>query len=80
MNTDKGKFEDNGSERAVIAAILAEPDLLIDVQAKLEEDDFLSDHHRALYSILCYLSKEGVESFDLMVICDVAEKKEMLKR
>jgi replicative DNA helicase len=79
MDSDKGKFGDNGSERAVIAAILAEPDLLIDVQAKLEEHDFLSDHHRALYSVLVHLSKEGVESFDLMVICDVAEKKKMLK-
>lgn len=79
MDSDKGKFEDNGSERAIIAAILAEPDLLIDVEAKLEESDFLSDHHRALYSILTYLRKEGVETFDLMVICDVAEKKQMLK-
>lgn len=79
MTSDTEKFEDNGSERAIIAAILSEPDLLIDVQAKLEESDFLSKHHRALYHVLSCLSKEGVESFDSMVICDVAEKKKLLE-
>jgi replicative DNA helicase len=78
MNNVKGKFEDNGSERAVIAALLADADLLIDVSAKLNESDFLSDHHRALYSILTYLSEQGVGSFDLMAIVDVAERKKLL--
>jgi replicative DNA helicase len=79
MDNAKGKFEDNGSERAVIAALLSNADLLVDVEAKLDESDFLSEHHRPLYAILRYLSKEGVRSFDLMAVVDVAERKGLLK-
>ena len=42
----KSKFEDRGNERAVIACVLQNPDLMVEVEAKLSERDILSDHHR----------------------------------
>ncbi len=74
----KSKFEDVGNERAVIAAILQNYDLIIDAEAKLAETDFLSDHHRGLYSLLRGLFDQGVKSFDMMAVIDLAEKRQVL--
>lgn len=75
----KGKFEDRGSERAVIATLLQNPDVIVDVQAKLEESDFLSDHHRCIYSILGSLYGQGLHSFDMMAVLDFADKKGVME-
>lgn len=74
----KIRFEDRGNERALLSCILRYPDLLIDVQAKLRETDFLSPHHRALYSTLCSLNNKGVNHFDLVVVVNALEERNML--
>ncbi len=74
----KSNFQDVGSERAVIASILQNYDLIIDAEAKLEETDFISDHHRSIYSVLSALFAQGVKSFDLMAVIDLAEKRKVL--
>jgi replicative DNA helicase len=75
----KAKFEDRGSERAVIAAVLQNPDLIVEVQAKISERDFLSDHHRCIYSILHSLYDQGVHSFDMMAVLDYADKRNVIE-
>jgi len=68
----KEKFSDRGSERMVLSLALRRPDLLIDVSAKLQEHDFLSGNHRALFSVLNSLYEQGVKSFDLMGVVNEA--------
>jgi replicative DNA helicase len=75
----KDKFSDKGSERMVLSCVLAVPDLLIDVNTRLAERDFLSDNHRALFSILSSLYNRGVKSFDIMAVVSEATEKGMLK-
>lgn len=73
------KFADKGSERMVLSCVLNVPDLLIDVTSRLAERDFLSDNHRALYSILASLYGRGVKTFDIMAVVNEATDKGMLK-
>lgn len=75
QETTQEKFADRGSERMILSCILRDPDLLIDVTAKLREQDFLSSNHRALYSVLHSLYEQGVKSFDLMAVINEAEEK-----
>lgn len=77
-NDVKSKFEDASSERAVIACILQDPELLVEAQAKLEEADFLTKHNKAIYSVISLLSSQGAVSFDLMTVIDFLEKNSML--
>ena len=80
MDADiKDKFTDRGSERMVLSCVLSNPDLLIDVNTRLGERDFLSDNHRALFAILSSLASRGVKSFDIMAVVNEANDKGMLK-
>lgn len=76
---DQDKFADRNAERAVLCMLLNDAELLIEVAAKLEEKDFLSEHHRVLYSILGQMYANGMKSFDLMAIAAEAEKWGALK-
>ena len=51
----KEQFADRGTERMILSCVLRDPDVLLDVRAKLREQDFLSASHRALFSILSSL-------------------------
>lgn len=73
----KDKFADRGSERMILSLALREPDLLIDISTKLQESDFLSSSHRALFSILKSLYEAGAKSFDLMGVVNEAMNKNM---
>jgi len=72
--SEKVKFEDRGSERAVISSILQYPDLIIEADTKIGESDFLSEHHQALYSLIKLLYGRGVKTFDLVALLDCAEQ------
>ena len=73
------KFADRGNERMVLSCVLRDPDLMIDVTAKLKEEDFLSPNHRALYAILASLYTRGVQAFDLPAVVSEAETRGALK-
>lgn len=75
VDISRDTFADPGVERLVLSLMLKEPDLLIDVSAKLVEKDFLSSSHRTLYSILSSLYNEGVKSFDIMGVVGEAQKR-----
>jgi replicative DNA helicase len=77
MNITREEFADKGSERIVISCILQYPDLIVDVEAKLGEVDFLSPYHRAIYVVLKSLYKQGVKQFDLLSVMDEAEKRSL---
>ncbi len=77
--TIKAKFENVGNERAIISCILKHPNLIIDADAKLLEADFLSDHHRAFYSIIRDLYLKGIPKFDLVAIINSATDKGVLE-
>lgn len=76
----KAKFENRGNERATLCCVLNKPDLLVDVQTKLEEKDFLTPHHRKLYSILSSLYSEGVASFDTISVVNEAKERKILEK
>lgn len=71
-------FSDRGSERLLLSIILGNPDCVIEVLAKLGEEDFLSKNHRALFSVLKFLYDQGAKHFDLMAIADVASNRGVL--
>lgn len=74
MSDIREKFEDRGSERIVLASILQFPDLLFEADAKLEERDFLSPHHKNLYIIIRSLDRQGIKRFDFMSLMDEASR------
>lgn len=74
MEFSRDKFADRGSERLVLSLVLRSPDLIIDVAARLQEHDFLSSNHRALFSVLSSMYEQGVKSFDLMGVVNEATR------
>jgi len=74
-NLTSEKFSDRGSERMVLSLLLREPDLIVDVSAKLVDTDFLSCNHRALYAILGDLYESGAKTFDVMAVVNAATDK-----
>jgi len=78
--TSKDIFADKGSERMILSLALREPDTLIDVASKLQDLDFLTEHHRALYSVMKSLYEEGIKTFDLMGLANEADARGVLER
>lgn len=72
-------FEDVGSERALLAAIVSYPDLLIEIDSQVEAIDFISPHNRAVYVVLnsLYIS-DGVSTFDVTSIITRANQLDLL--
>ena len=60
----KDEFGHSGNEGAVLACVLRNPDLFYEVETNLDETDFLTDHNRALWSIIRALVRESVSSLD----------------
>lgn len=77
--TDKERFADPGNERMVLSCALRNPDLIIDIAAKVTERDFLSPNHKSLYSVLQYLYEQGLKTFDLMAVVNEASNKGVLE-
>ena len=73
----KEQFADRGTERMILSCVLRDPDVLLDVRAKLREQDFLSASHRALFSILSSLYDRGVKAYDLMAVVNEATDKQL---
>lgn len=78
MSNDKSKFENPGVERVVLCSLLQYPDLMVDAHCQISEDDFLTLHHRTLYSILVSLYLKGVFKFDLLSIVSCASENGLL--
>lgn len=79
MDNLRHQFENRGNERLVLACVLQRPASLVEIATRISEADFLSEHHRALYSVLVSLASQGAESFDLMAVVNEAADKGVLE-
>jgi len=72
-------FEDASAERAVLAIAVTSPDSIIDIEASLTEEDFITPHNKAVYTVLrgLYVT-EGVSKFDLVSVIGRATQHSML--
>jgi replicative DNA helicase len=57
------------AERAVLAALLAEPDRVPEAMEKLSAEDWFDQRHSAVYEALCALSMRGV-AIDLVALAE----------
>lgn len=74
MGLSKAKelFAQTGMEAAVLACVFKDPTNYFEVEAKLAENDFLREHHRALWTIVRTLVREGITSIDTAAILNQA--------
>jgi replicative DNA helicase len=79
FEANKEKFQSPSNERAVIACVIQNPDLFIDLTSKVDDTDFLTSNHRAFFSVLFNLFAQGVEKFDLISIVNEATDLELIK-
>jgi replicative DNA helicase len=79
LDNIRASFEGPSNERFILACALQRPDSLIDIRAKLVEADFLSDNHRALFSVLSKLCTLGVANFDLLSVVSQATETGLLQ-
>lgn len=68
----KVKFAQPGNEAAILACVFKDPTNYHQVEAKLVEQDFLSPHHRAIWTIVRSLTKEGLTSLDTASVLNQA--------
>ena len=64
----KAKFASSGNESAVLACIFKDPAQYYNVEQKLAEEDFLTPHHRAIYTIVKSLMRQEVIAVDSAAI------------
>jgi replicative DNA helicase len=64
----KVKFAHPGLEAAILACVFKDPTNYFEVEAKLSEPDFLTPHHRAIWTIVRTLVREGVAGLDTAAI------------
>jgi len=64
----KAKFASSGNESAVLACIFKDPAHYYNVEQKLGEEDFLTPHHRAIYTIVRSLMRQEVITIDSAAI------------
>lgn len=73
-------FEDVGTERLVLAAIVNIPESIIQIADVVKEYDFVVPHNRNLYSCLCSLYRgSSMVSFDVSSVLVHARSLEMLE-
>lgn len=60
----KEKFAHAGHENAILACIFKDPTLFYDVDSKLSEKDFLKSYHKAIFTIIQSLVRQGVFNLD----------------
>jgi replicative DNA helicase len=68
----KSKFAHAGNEAAALACIFKDATNYFEVEAKLSEQDFLTPHHRALWTIIKTLMRADVMILDLASIMNQA--------
>ncbi len=64
----KDKFAHAGNEAAVLACVLKDSSNFFEVKAKLSEQDFLTPHHRALWTVINSLVQQEVLVFDTSTV------------
>lgn len=64
----KAKFASSGNESAVLACIFKDPAQYYNVDQKLAEEDFLTPHHRAIFTIVKSLMRQEVITVDSAAI------------
>ncbi len=52
LKSAKVKFAHAGHEAAALACIFKDSSLFYDVDSKLSEKDFLTPHHKALFTVI----------------------------
>lgn len=72
LDQAKSRFAHAGNEAAVIACVLKDANNYFEVDAKLSDNDFLTPHHRAIWTIIKTLVREGVISIDTSAILNQA--------
>jgi len=73
LEKTKSKFAHNGNEAAIIACVLKDPDsCFFEVEAKLRDQDFLTVHNRALWTIIKALMREEIVNLDTTAILNQA--------
>lgn len=68
----KAKFAHAGNEAAVIACVLKDATNYFEVDSKLSDSDFLTQHHKAIWVIIKTLIRDGVVSLDASSILNQA--------
>jgi replicative DNA helicase len=65
-------------ERALLAFCFKNMEYYYTLHSKLTEQDFLSNAHSLLFTILGFIQKQGVNSFDLPFVVSVAQEMNVL--
>jgi len=68
----KSRFAHAGNEAAVIACVLKDATNYFEVDSKLSDGDFLTPHHKAIWTILKTLVRAGVITLDTSSILNQA--------
>ena len=76
----KVRFAHAGNEAAVIACVLKDATNYFEVDAKLSDVDFLTPHHKAIWTIIKTLVREGVISIDTSAILNQATAMKLEER
>ncbi len=72
LEQTKDLFSHNGNEAAVIACILRDPANYYEVESKLKDEDFLTDTHKALWTIIKTLVRQDVTTLDAATVLNQA--------
>lgn len=73
LEQTKSQFAHAGNEAAIIACVLKDPDnCFFEVEAKLTDQDFLTPHNRALWTVIKSLMREEVLRPDTTAILNQA--------
>lgn len=80
LEQSKAKFAHPGNEAAVLACVLKDPSNYFEVEAKLSDTDFLTPHHRALWTIIKSLTKQDIINFDASTLLNQAATLDLEKK
>lgn len=81
MENIKEILSNVSAERAIISILLKNIDNLITCSAEnLYSEHFAVDVNQVLYSVICYLSEEGVKNFDSNMIYSTIQDEEIKKQ
>jgi replicative DNA helicase len=72
LEQSKAKFAHPGNEAAVLACVLKDPSSYFEVEAKLTDTDFLTPHHRALWTVIKSLTRQDIITFDASTLLNQA--------
>lgn len=72
LEAAKAEFAHAGVEAAILACVFKDPTNYYEVEAKLSEPDFLTSQHRAMWTIVRTLVREGITSLDTAAILSQA--------